>query len=107
MEINLPKYILNIFNTFAKANFKIYLVGGAVRDLLMGRVVTDWDFTTDAKPEEILKIFPKGYYNNKFGTVGIPSNDIIFEITTMRKEGNMKITDTQLKLDGQIKLRRI
>lgn len=95
MEYKLSKEVLNILDKFKQANFQIYIVGGAVRDLLMGRVVKDWDFTTDAKPDEILKLFPKGFYDNKFGTVGIPVKDAedpessqIFEITTMRKEGN-------------------
>jgi len=52
--------------------------------------VSDWDFTTDAKPEEILKIFPEGFYDNKFGTVGVSSNLGNLEITTMRKEGIYK-----------------
>lgn len=74
-------------NKFSKAGFQIYIVGGSVRDLLMSRPVHDFDFTTDAKPEEILKIFPDGFYDNKFGTVGIPVNSAVFEVTTMRKEG--------------------
>src|SRR5205823_2070640 len=72
------------------AGFKIYIVGGAVRDLILGKEVKDWDFTTDAKPEEILEIFPGGFYDNKFGTVGIPMGTQIMEITTMRKEGLYK-----------------
>lgn len=72
MNINLLKEVQKILDKFSKANFKIYIVGGAVRDLLMGKKVRDWDFTTDAKPEEILKLFPDGFYDNKFGTVGVP-----------------------------------
>ena len=53
----------------------------------MGRKVNDWDFTTDAKPEEILKLFPQAFYDNKFGTVGIAVDDDVYEVTTMRKEG--------------------
>ncbi|MBI2012003.1 CCA tRNA nucleotidyltransferase [Candidatus Daviesbacteria bacterium] len=104
MKLAIPKDILEIINKFKKANFQIYIVGGAVRDLLMKKEVKDFDFTTDAKPEEILKIFPDGFYDNKFGTVGIPasvseqvsgdadhSEDLkVYEITTMRKEGNYK-----------------
>ncbi|MDO8429018.1 MAG: CCA tRNA nucleotidyltransferase [Candidatus Daviesbacteria bacterium] len=87
MKYPLPDYVSIIMKKFSQADFQIYIVGGAVRDLLLGRSVTDWDFTTDAKPEEILKIFPEGFYDNKFGTVGIPFEDQIFEVTTMRKEG--------------------
>lgn len=84
--MNLPKEVKVIFDKFQKADYQIYIVGGAVRDFLMKREVSDWDFTTDAKPEEILELFPKGFYSNKFGTVGV--ND--FEITTMRREGDYK-----------------
>lgn len=75
---------------FADANFEIYVVGGAVRDLLMGKIVYDWDFTTNATPEEILKIIPEGFYDNKFGTVGLSVDGIDepFEITTFRTETN-------------------
>ncbi|MCL4366064.1 CCA tRNA nucleotidyltransferase [Patescibacteria group bacterium] len=90
MDYQLPKEVKNILDKFQKANFQIYIVGGAVRDLLMGKAVSDWDFTTDAKPEEILKIITEGFYNNKFGTVGLETNLGIFEITTMRKEGIYK-----------------
>lgn len=87
MNYTLPGKVKNILNKFQKAHFQIYIVGGAVRDLLMQRGVQDWDFTTDAKPEAILKIIPEGFYDNKFGTVGVAVDDRVFEITTMRKEG--------------------
>ncbi|MFH0937122.1 MAG: HD domain-containing protein [Candidatus Daviesbacteria bacterium] len=71
MEYKLPKEVEEILEKVSNAGFEIYIVGGAVRDLLMGSKVRDWDFTTDAKPEEILKIFPDAFYDNKFGTVGV------------------------------------
>ncbi len=104
MHYTLPNEVKNILDKFRKSGYQIYIVGGAVRDLLMGKEIKDWDFTTDAKPEEILKVIPEGFYDNKFGTVGVPTentskvgsdsfevNDEIMEITTMRKEG--KYTD--------------
>lgn len=87
MNYALPTDVKNIIEKFRETGYQIYIVGGAVRDILMkstSRRITDWDFTTDAKPEEILKLFPEGFYDNKFGTVGIGEG---FEITTMRKEG--------------------
>ncbi len=87
--IGLPKKALEIINKFEKEGFEIYIVGGAVRDILMGRIVYDWDFTTNANPYEILKLFPQAYYDNKFGTVGIPpekDNERPYEITTFRTE---------------------
>lgn len=77
-----------ILDKIEKAGFEVALVGGGVRDVLMGKSVSDWDLTTNAKPEEILKIFPGAFYNNKFGTVGIAkSGKTLAEITTYRKEG--------------------
>lgn len=82
----IPEYLLEIGEKLVKAGFSAYLVGGSVRDLLLGRKVKDWDITTSAKPEEIVKIFPDSYYNNKFGTVGVKLDSGIIEITTFRKE---------------------
>ncbi len=101
MKYQLPFEVKNILDKFQNANFQIFIVGGAVRDLLMKKPITDWDFTTDAKPEEILKIFPEGFYDNKFGTVGVPAKNTsgvgfdspevnVYEITTMRREGLYK-----------------
>lgn len=89
MEISfpIPQKVKEIMKTVQGAGHEIYIVGGAVRDILMKKTPTDWDFTTGAKPEDLLKLFPKGFYNNKFGTVGIPHDDQVFEITTFRTEG--------------------
>ena len=88
MKIQLPEFVSEILDKFTKGGYEIYIVGGAVRDLLTARMVDDWDFTTSATPEEILKIFPDGFYDNAFGTVGIshPSTPNPFELTTFRKE---------------------
>ena len=88
MEVQLPESVKTILEKFDKSGFEIYIVGGAVRDLIMGRPTNDWDFTTNATPDEILKIIPDGYYDNVFGTVGlvIPEVEHPFEITTYRTE---------------------
>ena len=88
MKFQLPEYVIEILDKFAKGGFEIYVVGGAVRDLLTTRMVDDWDFTTSATPEEILEIFPDGFYDNQFGTVGVSHalSPNPFEITTFRKE---------------------
>lgn len=86
--MDLPKEITDLAEKFNNSNYKLYLVGGVVRDLLLGKNLKDWDFTTDASPEDILKILPEGFYNNQFGTVGLSTPLGIFEITTMRKEGD-------------------
>lgn len=88
MKVKLPDFVNTIIDKFEQEGYEIYVVGGAVRDLLMGKMVDDWDFTTNATPEEILKIFPDGFYDNAFGTVGISHESSInpYEITTFRKE---------------------
>jgi len=89
MDFELPQEVQKILNKFEKAGYEIYIVGGAVRDILMGRLTNDWDFTTNATPEEILKVVPGGLYNNEFGTVFTPNPDNPenpHEITTYRKE---------------------
>lgn len=88
MDFKLPAEVKDIINSFKKNKFEIYVVGGAVRDILMGKIVYDWDFTTSAEPSEILKIYPDGFYDNLFGTVGISIEgfDRPFEITTFRTE---------------------
>jgi tRNA nucleotidyltransferase (CCA-adding enzyme) len=88
MDFILPEFVIYIIKKFQKEGFEIFVVGGAVRDLITGRPVTDWDFTTNATPEQILKIFPEGFYDNQFGTVGLshPSSVKPYEITTFRKD---------------------
>lgn len=88
--LQLPEKILTFMQQFRDHHFEIYTVGGTVRGLLMNASVTDWDFTTNAKPEEIRNLFPHSFYNNTFGTVGIPvemdDTPEVFEVTTYRKE---------------------
>lgn len=88
MDIKLPEEVKKLMQNFADAKYEIYVVGGAVRDMLMGKITKDWDFTTNASPEEILKVIPEGFYDNKFGTVGLTIDGFEkpFEITTFRTE---------------------
>jgi len=71
MKVNLPIFVEKILDKFLKAGYEIYIVGGAVRDILMKKEIHDWDFTTNAMPKIILGLFPNGFYDNLFGTVGI------------------------------------
>lgn len=91
MQITFPKNIADIYK-LVSTNHQIYLVGGALRDHLLGQTIKDWDFTTSATPEELQQIFPESFYNNSFGTVTIPlknspASDLV-EITTMRRESD-------------------
>ncbi len=101
MKLNVPQEILRVGSTLQEGGFEAYLVGGCVRDILIGREPKDWDIATNALPEQILKIFPDSVYENQFGTVGVKvqsekrkaqnNNSDIVEVTTFREEG--KYTD--------------
>lgn len=92
--ITLPHEVKDFMSVFKKKGHRIYVVGGAVRDFLLGNTTENWDFTTSATPDQILALFPDGFYNNQFGTVGIATlvedKKMIFEVTTFRKEGEYK-----------------
>ena len=76
---------------FAKAGHELHLVGGSVRDALLGRLGNDLDFTTDARPEQILALV-KGWAESTwdtgiaFGTVGVSKKGLQLEITTFRTD---------------------
>ena len=96
MKISVPEEVGAVAKALAEAGFEAYLVGGCVRDMLLGREPKDWDVATDARPEDIQKIFPDTVYENAFGTVGVKtaSEDPrykVIEVTTYRIEG--KYTD--------------
>ncbi len=88
----LPKEVALVSETIKKAGFEAYLIGGCVRDLLLKRKPKDWDFTTNAKPEEIIKLFPKTFYENEYGTVGVVNETTedetlkVVEVTPYRLE---------------------
>ena len=93
--MSIDKEVLNILDKITKAGFEVAIVGGAVRNVLSKKSVSDWDLATNARPEEILKLFKNAFYNNRFGTVGVPLRikdqgsrvkGQIVQITTYRKE---------------------
>jgi poly(A) polymerase len=76
---------------FADAGHELYLVGGSVRDALLGRLGTDLDFTTDARPEQmqtLLRPWADALWDTgiEFGTVGVGKNGDRLEITTFRAD---------------------
>ena len=56
-KLEIPDKVKKIITKFNQSGAEIYIVGGACRDLLLGREVTDWDFTTNLTPEEMKKLF--------------------------------------------------
>lgn len=82
------KAIFTICETFRENGFECFIVGGAVRDLLLGLPVYDVDFTTNARPKDVIRLFrhtvPTGI---KHGTITVLIKKVPFEITTYRSEG--------------------
>lgn len=93
---NIPAFVRETIKKLEEAGFEAYIVGGCVRDLLLENPPSggpeDWDITTKARPEEMLKIFPEAKYENVFGTVLLPiknkrgETEQLIEITTYRSE---------------------
>jgi poly(A) polymerase/tRNA nucleotidyltransferase (CCA-adding enzyme) len=69
--IRIPKEVMMVLAVLQGASFEAFLVGGCVRDLIMGVKPKDFDITTNATPEEIIALFPKTFYENTYGTVGV------------------------------------
>lgn len=90
-QIDLPDHVVSFANLFFSKGYQVYPVGGCVRDSLLQKPITDWDFTTDCTPEKMLEFIPHAKYENSFGTVLVPikladETTIIFEITPFRTE---------------------
>lgn len=88
----IPKEVQHVADTLENRGFEAYLVGGCVRDLLIGKQPKDWDITTDAHPTEIESLFAETYLNNDFGTVGVVNPETedptlkVVEVTPYRTE---------------------
>lgn len=96
MKNKIPNYVTDIISKLEAAGFEAFVVGGCVRDILLDKTPKDWDVATNAKPEEVMNIFPDSVYENEFGTVGIKIKEgeetiDVVEITTYRIES--KYTD--------------
>jgi len=86
----LPPKVVDLINEFQKNDFEIFIVGGTSRGLLTQFPIADWDFATNATPQEMQNLFPNNnFYNNEFGTVSIvmgKNKKDVFEVTTYRTE---------------------
>jgi tRNA nucleotidyltransferase (CCA-adding enzyme) len=91
IELTLPPPVLFVLHQLQSNGFEAYIVGGAVRDVMMQRSVNDWDFTTNAKPEEIQPLFAGSFYDNAYGTVMVPTEALLVQMTTKRWRVNHEI----------------
>lgn len=90
--MNLPTEVQQMIVILRQAGFAAYAVGGCVRDLLLKQEPKDWDITTNATPEQIQKLFPKNFYNNRFGTVTV--------LTESTSPSLQQIEVTPYRIDG-------
>lgn len=93
MNLFLPEEVMNACRILAHNRKEAYVVGGGIRDLILGMAPQDWDLATNAHPREVERIFKgKGYKviptGVKYGTVTVQINNVSLEITTFRKEAN-------------------
>ena len=101
MKFKLDEGAVQMVGELEKAGYEAWIVGGAVRDLLLGLPSSDWDVTTNATPDQIVPLFSESFYDNEYGTVkvagkhikeqfkldkGTISDDSLYDITTYRSE---------------------
>lgn len=87
-NILIPNQVLMVLDTLEAGGFEVFIVGGCVRDGILGRIPTDWDITTNARPEQIKALFPHTIDTGiKHGTVTVLTGERSLEITTYRVDG--------------------
>jgi tRNA nucleotidyltransferase (CCA-adding enzyme) len=92
-NFSIPEHVSHVTKTLENAGFQAFLVGGCVRDLVMGIEPKDWDITTNATPEQVIPLFEKTVHENDFGMVAVINEDEPddspfrqIEVTTFRSE---------------------
>jgi len=101
-NMNIPEDILKIKDVFKKNGYKLYVVGGAVRDALLGKTPKDFDLATDAVPDEVekmmkaagLRTLPTG---KAFGVINVFTSEGEYEIATFRTD---KYNDGEADLES-------
>jgi tRNA nucleotidyltransferase (CCA-adding enzyme) len=83
---SIPDAVHGLLQALWDAGHAAYVVGGSLRDTVLGRDAKDWDLATDALPEQTLAIFPDAAYENAFGTVAVRRDHEEYEITTFRSD---------------------
>ncbi len=92
-NFTIPKEVSYVTEQLEKGGFEAFVVGGCVRDLILNKTPKDWDVTTNATPDQIIALFPKTFYENTFGTVGVVNEETenetltVIEVTPYRIEG--------------------
>ena len=88
VQIVIPEQVNSILESLQKAGYEAYVVGGCVRDALLGREPHDWDITTSALPTEVKNVFPRTVDTGlQHGTVTVLCGGTGYEVTTFRVDG--------------------
>ena len=85
-DLTIPAPVMALLRTLWGAGQAGYVVGGSVRDTLLGREPFDWDLASDAPPERLVSLFPDAVYENRFGTVAVRQGGELYAITTFRSD---------------------
>lgn len=87
-NFSLPLYVVSVLTTLESHGYRAYLVGGSVRDYLMGRIPNDFDICTSALPQETMLVFPHSHPTGiKHGTITVVMDGHPLEVTTFRSDG--------------------
>ena len=92
ISLQVPRTVMQVAETLSEEGFDAYLIGGCVRGMIMNHPVSDWDFTTNATPDQIQNLFDHTVYENSYGTVGVVFDDAedlsekVVEVTPYRRE---------------------
>lgn len=91
MDIPIPSDIIDIKNVFVKNKHKLYVVGGAVRDAILGKTPKDYDLATDAEPDKVEQMMAKAGFKTlptgkAFGVINVFTDQGEYEIATFRED---------------------
>jgi tRNA nucleotidyltransferase (CCA-adding enzyme) len=86
VRIEPPAGVVSLMERLWAHGHAAYVVGGSVRDAILGRAADDWDLATDALPERLLEIFRGAEYENRFGTVSVREAGSAYQVTTFRTD---------------------
>jgi tRNA nucleotidyltransferase (CCA-adding enzyme) len=93
----IPKEVIEVLQKLEAEGLEAFIVGGCVRDLLADRMPKDWDVATNAKPDEVQKIFPDSFYENEFGTVGVKVEPFIKNGNHNREHDVIEVTTYRIE----------
>lgn len=90
-KMEFPAEVHAVLGELGGRGYEAWVAGGCLRDAMLARPPKDWDVATNASPEEIQKLFPDSFYENKFGTVGVKTGSqdpalALVEVTTFRRD---------------------